>query len=379
MNIRYVIYPLIILALAAALSANNSHAWHKVKAYYGGYANLREASPDKLIELAEAGNSDAQRELAYRYEDGNGVPLDEAKALHWQERAAIASGAADDQARVGWMYEMGVGTEADPYLAASWYRRAVAQGNSHAQNLLALLLLEGKGAKVDVEEGCRLLEQSAKQGLPEAESNLAFRLGRNGLCGSDVPRSLALLEKAAIAGNGEAAGELGRILIEGEDVPRDVETGMKWMETSHRRGVTVATGYLGWLYLNGHEDIPQDLVRAEPLLRQAAGKNNPRALTGLGWMYEHGNGVATDLQQAESLYRKAAIEGYPDAQFHLGKLLAAAETGDRLSGHAWMILAWTRQHGAAKDWLIHNLHDRDSAMEAIELARTWKRGQDLPR
>ncbi len=43
----------------------------------------------------------------------------------------------------------------------------------------------------------------------------------------------------------------------------------------------------------------------------------------LGWMYEKGQGVEQDYTKAVSWYRKAAEQGYAEAQFNLGLIYDA--------------------------------------------------------
>ena len=52
-------------------------------------------------------------------------------------------GDADAQYNLGYMYENGDGVEGDYVIAAEWYEKAAAQGHAKAQNNLAFLYRKG--------------------------------------------------------------------------------------------------------------------------------------------------------------------------------------------------------------------------------------------
>src|SRR6516162_6576532 len=54
------------------------------------------------------------------------------------------------------------------------------------------------------------------------------------------------------------------------------------------------------------------------LWRPLAEQGDACAQAKLGWMYETGDGVAQNREQAASWYHKAANQGLADAQTHLG-------------------------------------------------------------
>jgi TPR repeat protein len=56
--------------------------------------------------------------------------------------------------------------------------------------------------------------------------------------------------------------------------------------------------------------------------RRLAHQGEGWAKHNLGWMYEHGHGVAQDDEQAARWYREAADQGVADSQYNLGVLYA---------------------------------------------------------
>ena len=64
----------------------------------------------QLQELAEAGNPAAQNDLGWIYQNGRGVPQDDAEAVKWYRKAA-EGGYAIAQDNLGWIYQQGRAVE----------------------------------------------------------------------------------------------------------------------------------------------------------------------------------------------------------------------------------------------------------------------------
>ena len=63
-----------------------------------------------------------------------------------------------------------------------------------------------------------------------------------------------------------------------------------------------------------------DLTKALAVWRPLAEQGNAAAQFNLGLMYEKGDGVAQDDQEAAKWYHKSAVKGYADAQLNLGTM-----------------------------------------------------------
>ena len=98
--------------------------------------------------LAEQGGAEAQNNLGWMYERGQGVPQDYAEAIRWF-RLAVEQGNARAQTALGWMYDQGRGVPQDDNEAIRWYRLAVEQGNAGGQYNLGLMYANGRGVPQD--------------------------------------------------------------------------------------------------------------------------------------------------------------------------------------------------------------------------------------
>ena len=98
----------------------------------------------ELRERAEAGDVDAQYDLAFLYDNGYGLQLDYTAARTWYRKAA-EQGHVTAQWNLGAIYANGLGVPEDLDTAIAWYRKAVDQGHVTAQYDLGILYSSGKG------------------------------------------------------------------------------------------------------------------------------------------------------------------------------------------------------------------------------------------
>ena len=139
--------PRITLAIATVLSFM---AFTPVAAqdFLKGSANYQAGDYAKAVQewkpLAEDGYDVAQYNLAWMYENGQGVPQDYAEAVKWY-RLAAEQGYARAQHNLGLMYDEGNGVPQDYAEAVKWYRRAAEQGTAAAQTNLGFMYDKGFG------------------------------------------------------------------------------------------------------------------------------------------------------------------------------------------------------------------------------------------
>ncbi|MDH3451029.1 MAG: sel1 repeat family protein [Gammaproteobacteria bacterium] len=97
---------------------------------------------------AMKGDADAQFNLALRYQDGDGVERDFAKAAHWFNKAAN-QGHAAAQYGLALMYGKGQGMQLDETKSTYWNRKAAERGHQAAQFSLAGSYEKGVGVAPD--------------------------------------------------------------------------------------------------------------------------------------------------------------------------------------------------------------------------------------
>lgn len=93
-----------------------------------------------------------------------------------------------------------------------------------------------------------------------------------------------------------------------------IEDITKWAD----EGNVQAQLFLGYSYLYGLNNIPQDYQKAFAYYAQAAEQNDPTGLNNLGSLYYSGIGCKRDSATARKLFEKAAALGNADSAVNLG-------------------------------------------------------------
>lgn len=101
-----------------------------------------------FMELAEAGDTAAQANVGYYYDNGLAVARDADEAARWYRLAAEA-GDVTAQYNLGILYETGDGVARDYTEAFRWFRAAAEQGDTKACIYVGLFLEEGLGRQRD--------------------------------------------------------------------------------------------------------------------------------------------------------------------------------------------------------------------------------------
>lgn len=123
--------------------------------------------------LAEKGSANAQFNLGAIYDNGDGVPEDDAVAAKWYLQAAN-QGHVNAQFSLGVMYANGEGVDKSAAEAASWYQKAANQGDYRAQYNLGALYANGDGVPQDLSESYVWFSLAAMSG----NKNLATKRDR---------------------------------------------------------------------------------------------------------------------------------------------------------------------------------------------------------
>ena len=141
---------------------------------------------------------------------------------------------------------------------------------------------------------------------------------------------------------------------------------------------------LGWMYYKG-QGVPRDYKEAAKWFRKeakqyrkAAEQGDGKAQLVLAERYSNGEGVPKDYAEATKWLRKAAESGYPEAQYHLGRLYAQGVlefdvSKDIVEAHKWWSLAAAQGHEKAseeRDKIVQDMTE-DQIAEAERRVREW--------
>lgn len=120
--------------------------------------------------LAQAGNAEAQHNLAMLYRTGTGVEKNLEASLKWFQQAAD-QGVPDAQYYLGYMYDNGEAVEKNPEKAFEWYRKAAEHGQGLAQINLGVIYANGIGRPQNITEAYLWFHSAAAQGYKAALEN----------------------------------------------------------------------------------------------------------------------------------------------------------------------------------------------------------------
>lgn len=135
-------------------------------------SNPDEREFDKLLKLAELGDSNAQARIAWMYRNGEGVEKNDQSAFQWMKKSA-EKGDSTSQDNLGVFYRDGIGTEINYTEAAAWFKKSALQGNSQGQGNLGQAYITGDGVDKNYFLAYVWSGLSAKSGKTEfAKSNL---------------------------------------------------------------------------------------------------------------------------------------------------------------------------------------------------------------
>lgn len=221
--------------------------------------------------LQQPNDLEAQYQLAYRYEHGNGVPKDSKKACELYQNAAN-QGLAKAQNSLGACYETGSGVEQNLEQAIHWYEKAAEKDYIFAQMNLG----EFYHKKGDYQNALLWFSKAADLGAPKAQSFLGCMYEYGQGTEPDHAKSLEFYKQAAEQGNAEAQFNLGRYYM-------SEAGGNNYSEAAN------------WYTKASNQDLPE-------------------AHYNLAVMYDRDRGEVKNMKLAGELYRKAAAGGVSDAQ-----------------------------------------------------------------
>ena len=267
----------------------------------------------KYRQAAEQGDADAQYNLGFCYEHGQGVTKNRSEAMKWYRKAA-EQGHAYAQSRLGFCYKYGRGVTQNYTEAVKWWRKAAEQGNSGAQCGLGICYEEGQGVPQDYTEAVKWYRKAAEQGNTYAQEKMNDYKTKQSNTSTAARQSTNNNTTTTV--NARSLVETGMRHYNAKNYAEAV----KWFRKAAEQGNADAQYNLGACYYNG-QGVTKDYTEAVKWIRKAAEQGFAGAQYNLGNCYYKGNGVTQNYTEAVKWYRKAAEQGNAEAQYHLGELL----------------------------------------------------------
>jgi len=211
---------------------------------------------------AQQGNAAATGGLGYFYANGMVVAKDAGKALEWFRKAAD-KGDPVAQLNLGNMLAEGKGIQTNEAEGRKWIKAAADQGQPDASYAMGAIYYFGSyGQSVDFNEAYPYLLKAAEAGHPVAQNMVGVMLENGRGVQMDADQAEKWYRKSANQGNLKAQGNLGRLLgPEVEDRERRIEA-ITWLLIASKRGEITAQKMLEEMHSGLN---PDDVAEAQNL------------------------------------------------------------------------------------------------------------------
>ena len=192
---------------------------------------------------------------------------------------------------------------------------AVAQSTSpDALYQRGMEAITGVGPSRNDQLGMDYFRRSAELGYGPAQIALAYYYETGTFVAKDEAKALDLYKKAAQTGDPLAAWLAGRLYFKGGDVPRDLDAAQKWLKISASQNNAYGA------YLLGRVMADRDYTKAPALFKIAAEQGLPQAQYLYGKALKDGRGIPADRFEADVWLAIALDAGYSIAGADLGAL-----------------------------------------------------------
>lgn len=266
-----------------------------------------------LEKSAALGNASALCDLGVLYYAGQGVQPDYAKASDFFQKSADR-GDSVAMFDLGCMYNQGIYFKQDYAKAASLYQRAVDLGNADAMGNLGILYADGNGVPQDYAKAADLYQKAVDGGNVASLINLAQLYEEGKGVPQDYSRAFELYKKAESLGNCKYIA-LSNCYMFGHGTEKNYDMAVQYVIGAYEHNVTgkerTAKNLLNTAN-NAKQNDPN--YNRVPIYTKAIELGSVDAMLALARMYESGDGVAQDLDKAESYYKDAARAGNKEAE-----------------------------------------------------------------
>lgn len=318
----------------------------------------------KAIILTTLGLSLSFNAAANSFEDGlaayNKRDYGQA-ATNW--RSAARNGHAEAQFNLGYMYQNGQGLERSTEQAIFWFKRASAQ--EHVEAKAALERLEPydvrEDPKVEVAQEVNVITETPSDEVivkevsqsefariflpPRAPTNTVaierivtppseiktlpvpnsdysdgselFALGIRAYNAQKYGPAFMFFSKAAKKNHAKAQDYLGHLYFTGKGVTKSYNQALSWYHKAAGQGNIASQKQLALMYKTGRYGIKKSTKDAAYWYERAADLGDVHAMYHIGMAYYEGNGVEKSETLAIGWLKQAAKAGYEPAEIRL--------------------------------------------------------------
>ena len=309
-----------------------------------------DGKPDYLAEAykwwlkaAEAGDVESMLKVSGRLYDGIGVDKDEKTSFEWDMKAAEL-GNVRAMRLVAHKYWMGLGVESSKEKKYEWYLKAAEKGDEDAIQEVAVMVGVGEGTAKDDKKAAEWIQKLSRKAAAEAMYNIGVRtdsmewlkkvaniskennvrksrisamafvrMAEEAIANEDFIKAMEYYQNSADLGNVEALSVIGDFYYIGEgEIPQSYEKAFEYYSEAAALDYNMAAVKLARMYYYGL-GTEQNVEKAFEIFYTVANRSekfvyrfNSVAKYFLAKMYENGEGVEKDLNEAYKWYLMAA-------------------------------------------------------------------------
>ncbi|KAG7664715.1 SKT5 [[Candida] subhashii] len=271
-----------------------------------------------LKKLSDKGYVEAQYLLGDAYSSGALDKIENREAFMLFQ-AAAKHGHIESAYRTSYCYEEGLGTGRDARKAVEYLKIAAAKNHPAAMYKLGVYSFYAKmGLPNNMNTkkmGIKWLTRAtgvASELIAAAPYELGklYYYGFEDIVIQDKKYALELYAQAAALGHIQSAAILGQHYEVGDVVPQDSNLSIHYYTQAALGGDPNSMLAMCAWYLVGSEPyLPKDEVEAYEWAKRAAACNLPKAQFALANFYEKGIGCFKNVNEAQTWYKKAALNG----------------------------------------------------------------------
>ncbi|GBB87085.1 hypothetical protein RclHR1_13550003 [Rhizophagus clarus] len=326
---------------------------------------------NSLEKLAESGDENAMFNLAYNYENGEGIEKNLEKASHWYKKATENCN-EDAMFGLAISYENGKETEKNLEKAFYWYQKAAESNYKDAMYCLANCYYNGDGTEKNLEKAFYWYQKAAENGNVDAMYNLAICYRNEERTEDNLEKAFYWNQKAAENGSENAMYNLASCYNYGEGTERNLEKTFHWYQKAAENGNEGAMFNLALCYDSG-KGTEKNLEKAFYWYQKAVENGDEEAMFNLAICYDFGEGTEKNLEKAFYWYQKAAENGDDNAMFNLANCYRNGEGKEKNSEQAFFWYQKATENG--NEDAMYNLamcyQDGEGTEKNLEKAFYW--------
>ncbi|MPW18923.1 sel1 repeat family protein [Paraburkholderia sp. CNPSo 3157] len=161
--------------------------------------------------------------------------------------------------------------------ALAEFRKAAQRGSRLAEFNYAMMLLNGEGGPVNVEEGKKWLRKAADANMSHAQYVYGKMYDDGEFVTRDPVEAHQWFLKAAQQGHIQAELALANQFLDGRGTARDNQQAFVWYKKAAEGGDMTAQYVTGSFYERGGDGVPQNLNVARAYYAAAAAQGDPAA------------------------------------------------------------------------------------------------------